>query len=856
LRIAGIVAIAPPVIFVAAAFLVSLADIRLRNYSPSWIVLDRNYRFIAEIESPRGGIGYWPAPDTLPRTLVTAVLAAEDRRFRKHIGVDAMSVGRALVNNYIRRKGFSGASTIAMQTARLQRGGGSGLFSKVRDSFAAVWLTVVYGRDKVLKQYVSISPYGNRIAGAPCASRRYFRKPVQDLSLAESALLVSIPRAPGRMNMFKPAGFAAARSRAQFVLRRCLGYGWIDSTEYRQSMAELKEFAIPPKDIRDESVMHATLRYKSMLHGSSVGIDGKGKAKTRSGINNSINDNINNYYVDDNIRKQGLVVSSIDIDLQMYIQSELADYLERYKAGDVENGAIIVVDKSNSQVLAYVGSGGYFHFKGGMHDYAATKRSTGSLMKPFIFAYGMEELGYTAATVLRDINYDFGEGNRSFIPANSDREYLGPILYKYALANSRNIPAVQVLKALGVNSVYKRLADLKLTDDDGRGSHYGLGLSIGGLYCDLTSISRAYLTLGNEGRFSDLAWFKDDAAEHQGKPINSGGMIDQYPANNRYGKLTSGSGAADQYGDPANRQTKQVMSPEAALMIQRFLSDPLARLPTFPREGFFEYPFAVAVKTGTSDGFRDAWCVAWSGRYLVAAWMGNADNHPTKRVSGYNGPAPIVKKIMLRLHPQERDGLSESGFPAPDGWKPISICRLTGLRADMNTPYVTSDYFAPGTEPTGASEVLRVLPVDTRNGLLAGLSCPEKFREFRSFLSLAPEYEPWARAYGLPAAPRLQSPLCPGERLPIDYRVEITWPRSGARFFIDPEMPEEQAFLPVNCVAEPEAESVLWFVNGEEHSVTNPPHTLRLPMKSGKYAVQAGVAGTPVRSRVVRVEVY
>jgi penicillin-binding protein 1C len=840
-----------------AAFFMSLADIRLRKHNPSWIVLDRNYRFVAEIESPQGEIGYWPAPDTLPKTLVAAVLAAEDRRFRKHIGVDAMSIGRAVVNNYIRKKGFSGASTIAMQTARLQRGGGGGLFSKVRDSFAAVWITVVYGRDRVLKQYISISPYGNRIAGAPCASRRYFRKPVQDLSLAESALLVSVPRAPGRMNMFKPEGFAAARARAQFVLGRCLGYGWIDSTEYRQSMAELKGFAIPPKDIRDESWIHAALRYKSMLHGGDALGVGKGINK---GINNRINANADNddYYVGDSVKKQGLVVSSIDIDLQKYIQRELADYLDRYKAGDVGSGAMIVVDKNSRQVLAYVGSGGYFSFELGMHDYAATKRSTGSLLKPFIFAYGMEELGYTAATVLRDINYDFGEGSRSFIPANSDREYLGPILYKYALANSRNIPAVQVLKSLGVNSVYRRLTDLKLADDDGRGGYYGLGISIGGMYCDLTSISRAYLTLGNEGRFGDLVWFKDDAAEHQGKSMGSGDMIGlgQYPADSRYDNLTSGNGAANQYGDIANPRVKQVMSPEAALMVQRFLSDPLARLPTFPREGFFEYPFAVAVKSGTSDGFRDAWCVAWSERYLVAAWMGNADNHPTKRVSGYNGPAPIVKKVMLHLHPKERDGLSESAFPAPEGFRPLSICRLTGLRADMFTPYVTSDYFAIGTEPTGVSEVLRVLPIDKRNGLLAGSGCPEKVREFRSFLSLAPAYESWARAYGLPAAPRLQSPLCPGERLPIDYHVEITWPRSGARFFIDPEMPKEQAFLPVNCVAEPEAESVLWFVNGEEHTVTNPPHTLRLPMKAGKYALQAGVAGTPVRSRVVRVGVY
>ncbi len=218
-----------------------------------------------------------------------------------------------------------------MQTARLQRGGRGGLFSKVRDSFTAVWLTLFYGRERVLRQYVSISPYGNRIAGAPCASRRYFRKPVQDLSLAESALLVSIPRAPGRMNLFNKTGFAAARSRALFILGRCAKYGWIDSTEYTQSTAELKEFAVPPKDIRDEASIHAALKYTRMLH-SAVGrgsINGKdnginSKNINGKGINNvSIND-IDETDIGDSVAGHGLVVSSIDIDLQRHAQRELA----------------------------------------------------------------------------------------------------------------------------------------------------------------------------------------------------------------------------------------------------------------------------------------------------------------------------------------------------------------------------------------------------------------------------------------------------------------------------------------------------------------------------------------------------
>jgi penicillin-binding protein 1C len=593
-----------------------------------------------------------------------------------------------------------------------------------------------------------------------------------------------------------------------------LEYGWIDKKEYEQSMAELAELVIAGKDIRDEAAIHAIIKYGNLLHSG-------------------------------NFDKRGLVVSSIDMDIQQHVQDELTNHLKYLRERDVENGAVVVIDRISGEALAYIGSGGYFTSSSGMHDYASTRRSTGSLLKPFIFAFGMEELSYTAATILRDINYDFGEGARSFIPVNSDRSFLGPILYKYALANSRNIPAVQVMKELGVNFVYRRVGNLKLAEDDGRGEHYGLGLSIGGLYSDLVSISRAYLSLANEGKIRDLVWFRDNN-ETTREPI---------PTIRRGG--AANPPVFDSMIPPPDNRHNQVLAPQSAMMIQRFLADPLARLPTFPRGGHFEYPFAVAVKTGTSNGFRDAWCIAWSGRYLVGAWLGNAGNHSTKRISGYEGAAPLVKRIMLHLHPRERDGLEEGGFPVPEGWKPFSVCRLTGLRADMNTPYITSDFFAPGTEPKEVSGAFSVLPVDTRNSLLASLSCPRQYREYRSFLTLAPEYEAWARSQSLPVAPRMQSPLCPGARRPVeDFNIDIIWPRSGARFFISPEMPENQSFLPINCVVEPDVEDLLWFVNGEEHSITSPPHTLRFPMKSGRYEFQTAIPGTPVRSRVVRVEIF
>jgi penicillin-binding protein 1C len=775
-------------LYVLVSLLASMGDIRLVRHPHSWIVLDRNYRFLSEIKSPEGLLGYWPMPDTVPRTVRLSVCAAEDRRFDSHPGVDIRSVCRAVINNYVRHRGYSGASTVAMQLARLQRGGKSSWLTKARDSFAALGLVARYGHTGVLRQFLTVAPYGNFINGIACASRRYFRKSVEDLSLAEASLLVAIPRAPGRMNLFSPRGFERARTRARVVVNRCALYGWISETERRETLAELSTFSLPVRECRDNACIHAILSYQSLFASSQSSYP-------------------------------PLVVSSLDLALQEKVQESLSGALERLGPRDVDNAAIMVLDKNSAEVLAYIGSGGYFLSGSGAIDHGAIPRSTGSLLKPFIYGLGMEVLGHTAATVLTDINFDFGRGHRSFIPENCDRKYLGPVLYKTALANSRNIPAVKVLKEVGVATAYYRLVEAGIAPDDGRAEYYGLGLSIGGLYCDLRSLCRAYLAFGNKGKIRDLQWEK-------------------------------GGGRGN--GQPA---WKRIMPPDIALMLQHFLSDPLARLPTFPRGGSLEYPFAAGVKTGTSEGFRDSWCIAWSDSFLVGAWLGNADNHPTKSLSGCEGAAPLVKEVLAGLHPKRYEGLEDHAFPPPAGYRPIAICSITGLRADRNTPYTTVEYFKPGTEPLEYSRVQRQLLVDKRNGLLVPPGC-NGHAEYRSFLQVEPEFYEWAQKQGLAVAPQEYSP---GYGVPVaadSCRIEVVCPRPGSRFFVDPEMPPQQAVLPVKARCVPEARHLVWFVNGEEYAQSGIPHTLNIPMRPGKYHVAAAVAGRPQRSATVRFEIF
>jgi penicillin-binding protein 1C len=793
----------------ATPILHGLFDARIAARTPSLHLLDRNRGFIAAVENDQGGFGYWEMPDTLPPALVTATLAAEDRRFRGHIGVDFRAIGGALRDTYFRGLPERGASTLAMQLARLQRDGGTRwprLYAKVHDLAAAAALTARFGRERVLHEYFRFAPYGNRISGAACASRRYFRKPVQDLSLAEAALLAAIPKAPSRFNLFDSRGFALARNRAMLVLRRACRYGFVDASSRDAALAELASLTPPERQRRNPSMLHF-LR-QAAFHAPAAS------------------------------HLHGEIRTTLDAALQDTLQALLKREVPKLLEWEAGNSAALVLDVRGGEVLAYAGSQDYFDPKGGAIDCANLPRSTGSLLKPFIYGMGMEWRGYTAATVLTDLGHDFGAGGRSFVPENYDRKFMGPVLYKTALANSRNIPAVEVLKAVGVDEFYRRCIALGLAPDDGKSQFYGLGLSIGGLYCTLQQLGAAYLSLANRGEKRDLVWELPDPATGARAPSATG--------------AASTNGAAPMGGSEPRRR---VLPADISMQILRFLSDPVARLPAFPRGGNLEYPFAVAAKTGTSEGYRDSWCMAMSDTYLVGVWIGNTDFSPTKGLSGYQGAARIAKRMMLALHPDRADGLSDAEFPHPPGYVPAAICRLTGKRADRSTPYATTEYFRPGTEPLEYSDVQQLLPVDPANGLLVPPGCGVR-AQYRRFTVLDPQYRDWAASQGLEVPPERYSPACGGAPIVDAYSLSITSPRGGSRFFLDPEMPEDGSLLPISCRIVPPPASVLWLVNGAEQAEVRYPFTLKWPMRPGAYTFQAEVPGTPFRSAPIKVEVF
>lgn len=742
--------------------------------TPTYLLVDRHGTPLGEVGSSGDDAGYWPV-DPLPPRVAAAALALEDRRFHSHPGIDPFAMARALGQNLRHRDRVSGASTIAMQVARMQHPGKRTYLRKVVEAVTAVFLTARHGREAVLAQYLRIVPYGNRIHGIRYAARRYLDKPVEDLSWAETAFLAAIPQAPARMNPLTTLGRARAIRRARRILDTLMRNRVLTRAEHGSALLELDSLRLPPAVDRPPVALHAVLKLERDLRSAGT--------------------------------PPGVVHTSLDLPLQEEAIRIVRESVERWQGEGVRNAALIVVDRRDHTVRAWVGSSDYFDSRrAGSIDYTGVARSPGSALKPFLYALALDRGTITPATILDDL--DRGPGGIT----NADDLFLGPLLPRVALANSRNVPAALLVSRLGLDETWDLYRDLGLHEGRESARRYGLGLALGGLPVTLEQLVGAYTTLSSGGRRVPLRWYEEQTL-------------------------------------PAGRR---ILSEDAAREVMLFLADPQARLPSFPRMGALEMPFAVAVKTGTSSRFRDAWAVALSPRYLVGAWVGDPDFGPMNRITGFRAAAEIVKQVLSVAHPDQVEGLSDVGFPPPRGFVPVRLCALTGRRATDACDRVVGEWMRPGEQPVDDCASHLSLAVDRRDGRLANARTPARFVDRRTFVDLPPAYAAWAAAAGLPRPPLL---FDASARVTLAPRVSITSPVQGLRLLRDPETPAGQATLALRAVVDPPAAQVVWYVDGRPYEVADYPYTARWPLAPGDHVIQARLPTTGAASGLVRVTV-
>lgn len=766
-----------------------LSQTRLISPPPTLLFEDVRGNFLAEFSADEKRIGYWPLPDPLPSRIVKCTLAAEDSHFFSHPGVNPLSILRALKQNISAHRRVSGASTIAMQVARIQRPGDRTLLKKADEAITALLLVGRFGHERILRQYLKIAPYGNRNRGIAYAARRYLGKPVEDLTWAEASFLAAIPKLPGRMNIHRPRGQLMAVRRARWILARLLKLGWISRRDYREALTQLPQIRLVPLQTRPLSTIHAILAINSQT------------AREKDSFAN---------------RRKCIFRTTLDLDLQREVSWLAWKARKRFYRRGVDNVAVIVASRKDGRILSYVGSADYFDRESkGAIDYARIPRSSGSTLKPFIYGLGLTLNRYDPSSLLTDVGIALDPKSGTYVIKNFDDRYLGPILYRNALANSRNVPAMEVLRRVGLENAYRHFYDLGLVKHWKDPQSYGLGMALGSLHVTLFDLVRAYCILADEGLRVNLGFFPSD----------------------KLGKR------------------ERIIPEDTARQIALFLSDPMARLPSFHRGDALEYPYPVAVKTGTSKGFRDAWCVAWSGKYVVGVWMGNADVFPMNGISGANSAAKLVHEVMDLLHPKATQGLEDVSFPPPRGYVPKRIDLLSGKLALPGTPCVAVEWFKPGTGPTETTDVYRETVCDSRTGRPALPDCPLRFRERRLFVSLPPRFASWAKASGLELQPVAGAAASASLLLKKSPILRVRAPSNKAVVLPDPEVPAEYSTLRLLATVEPPVPQVVWYVDGRPFKVVDYPYSARWPIKPGKHIFQIRLPWAPVKSPAVRIRV-
>lgn len=744
---------------------------RLIEPVPTVLLVDRHGEKLADLPGPDGALGYWPL-DSAPDRVAAATLCLEDRRFADHPGVDPLALLRAARQNLQAGGRISGASTLAMQLARMQAPGPRTYPRKLLEALVAIGLTARHGRDGVLRQYLRLAPYGNNVHGVAYAARWYFDKPVGDLSWAEVAFLTALPQAPSHTNPFDPSGRARAVVRARRILQALEHEGRLSPIEGAAAAVDLDQLVITDRRSRPGAALHPILRAEAELPERG---------------------------------RPPILHSSLDLALQEELQALVSHTIAPWRSRGAGNAALLVVDRETAEVLAAVGSADWADpAHAGAIDYTRVPRNPGSTLKPLFYAAALDAGVLFPWTILADTRRARGG------IGNADGAFLGPLLPRQALANSRNVPAVEVLERLGLERGYELLRRLGLHKGEVPARTYGLGLAVGALPVTLEQLVTAYQGLAGDGRARPLVW------------------------------------EAGRISTPGER----LWSEASARRVGLWLSDPLARLPTFPRMGTTEYPFPVAVKTGTSGDYRDAWAVGWSSRLLVGVWVGDPDWQPMAHLSGFTAAADILQRVMNRLHAHEARGGSDIAPPSPEGALPVRLCALSGQRTGPACDRVTTEPLEPETGPTEPCRVHQRHLVDPHTGELA--TSATRHPVLRTFVALGPEYAAWQAQAGLPRPPGSTRGPEAAEARP---RLRVLSPDDGARLSPDPEAPAGQSTLSLEASVDTDAPQLLWLVDGEALAVVEPPYTLRWPLTVGVHTFEVAVPRTPWRSAPVTVVV-
>jgi len=499
--------------------------------------------------------------------------------------------------------------------------------------------------------------------------------------------------------------------------------------------------------------------------------------------------------------KRKRITTTLDLDLQKAFEGTFVSHKNRLqRMGIRQSGGLIA--STRGAVLAMVGSLGYGQKDQGFNNAVLSSRSAGSTLKPFLYAMALEK-GSNAATEIADTFRAYRTPQGDYLPLNADRRFYGPVSIRSALGNSLNISAVKMAGRIGTENFYQLLESLGLANDKFRpAGFYGLGLAVGNLEVSLYNLVQAYSALALEGEYQPLTVLADE------KPSK-----------------------------------RRVFEAETAYMVSHILADSSARLLTFGNPTYFDFGFPVAIKTGTSSGFRDCWAVAYTPKHIIGIWAGNFNGSSSNGASGSAACGPILQDLIQRLYQDQSPG----EFIRPAAVKERFICSMSGKPASSRCRYKTKELFVGNEEPIAECDLPHN---DQAHHLLGAPYAQWIYRREREqgrgrFRLMQPN--PMILERNVVMTPSLRS----SSAFLGKSHIEIVSPHDADHFVLSSRSTNRVLF---RAVPEPVVEYVVWLIDGFEIARVPPPYELSWEPTRGRHIVHAVTPSNTAAKITIQVE--
>ncbi|MEP2024242.1 MAG: penicillin-binding protein 1C [Reichenbachiella sp.] len=710
--------------------------------------------------------GQWrfPMVDSLPIKFETALLYFEDEYFYYHPGVNPVSIFKAFITNVKTGSIKRGGSTLSMQVIRMARGNQSRtVFQKLWETLLALKLELFYSKKEIINLYASHAPFGGNVVGISAASWRYFSRAPEQLSWAEAAALAVLPNQPSII--FPGKNDEAFRTKRNKLLTKLFENNLIDATTLELAQAE--ELPSQPHDLP---------QFAPHLLGELVK---KGKSGQRN-------------------------VVTLNPRLQQTVNRLLKSHIAHLNANYIFNGAVLVVDLLSGETKAYVGNVDTEEIHSPSVDIIQSKRSTGSLLKPFLYAAALDEGLITPKQLLGDYPVFF-EG---FAPKNFDLQYRGAVHADEALTRSLNLPFVMLLKEYGYQKFHQKLRRIGMNSLDRPADHYGLSMILGGAESSLWELVNMYANLYRVYRNSfdqsiTTLYLADNYFEHE------------YLVNQPLRQIPTFQ----------NPEEFSIASTWSMLEAMKGLNRP----DDFAGWEQFRSSTPISWKTGTSFGFRDAWAIGLNGRYAVGVWVGNADGEGRPGLVGGKAAAPLMFQVFEQLESDPFDEVPTSETQL------FKICKESGQKANSYCENTMDTSLPMSIDHSTSCSFHQLIHLDQTETYQVNSSCYDVNQMVHKSWFMLPPVQAWYyRQYNTDyqSPPKFKTGC---EQATSIATLEMIYPKANAKVFIPKELDGTFGQTVFEAAHSNTKEIIYWHLDGVYLGSTKRVHQMGLFAEPGKH---------------------